>query len=394
MELRAPVLSPSNNAAFANALELMASVRHDNYRTDYSGSSIELDSASGPFLPQTPSINRFGSTNYTLGLRYAPTSGIAFRTSMGTGFLPPELGQIRSAEPALFPAFLISMLDLRDPALGNTLIPGPLTVLAGGSPSLKPEESRSASLGLVLTPRIFPGLRMSVDYTDIRKTNEVTALPLSYFVDNEAALPGRVVRGPGSGGQPGPITQIDASLLNLARTRLRAFDLQTEYATTTEAFGRVRFYAAATYTKELSRGVQESGPALNRSGFSDGPLKWRGNFGIDWSGTDSWSAGWNAQYNDGYRVCSSTLSEFSCNQWETWQGTSKVPSQMYHDVHVRHTFSANSGILAATDLTFGVQNVFNNQGPTIASGVAYAVGPAAYVDPRARRFTIAIRKHL
>lgn len=392
LELRAPLISPSNNVPFVNTLELMASVRHDGYRTDFSGSSIEVDSAAGPFTPQTPSINSFGSTSHTLGFRYAPTRDVTFRASHGTGFLPPDLGQIRSSTPALFSSFLISLLDLRDPALGNSLIPGPLTVLAGGSASLMPEKSKSSSLGMILTPRIVPGLRISLDYTDIRKTNEVSKLPLNYFVDNEASFPGRVIRAPGSGGQPGPITQIDSTLFNLARSRLRALDIQAEYATTSEALGHLRFYAAATHTMELSRSVQTGAPAVERSGFSDGPLKWRGNVGVDWS-KNAWSAGWNAQYYDNYRACQSTLSAFSCSQWETWQGASKVPSHVYHDLYVSYDFFAASGALRGTDITFGVNNVFNNQGPTISSAIAYSVGATSYFDPRLRRYTLSLRKH-
>lgn len=393
LELRAPVIGAWADAPSSSVLELMASLRHDAYRTEYSGSSIDVDSASGPFPAQEASVNRFGSTSYTLGLRFAPSADVALRTSLGTGFLPPDLGNIRSEAPAVFSPFLISLLDLRDPALGNTLIPGPLTVLGGGSPALKPERSRSASVGLVLTPRLVPGLRLSVDYTDIRKSDEVATMPLNYFIDNEAALPGRVVRAPGSNGQPGPITQIDSTSLNLASTRLKAFDLQAEYATTSAAWGRVRFYAAATYTKALSRVVLATGPAVDRAGFSDGPLKWRGNFGIDWSGTDTWSAGWNAQFYDSYRVCQSTLSEFSCNEWEKWQGSSKVPSQIYHDAYVRYTFGGTSGLMAASDLSIGLQNVFNNEGATIASAMAYTVGATSHLDPRGRRFTLSLRKH-
>lgn len=392
LELSAPVISPSKAVPFVNRLDLMASVRHDRYRTEFSGSSITVDSATGPFPPQAPSTNSVGSTNSTLGFRYAPTPDFTLRASRGTGFLPPDLGQIRGEAPALFSPFLISLLDLRDPLLGNSLIPGPLTVLGGGSPSLEPEESQSTSLGLVLSPQIAPGLRISVDYTVIRKTNEVTTLPLNYFIDNEASFPGRVVRGPGSGGQPGPITQIDSTSVNLASSRLRAVDIQAEYATAIGTLGHLRFHAAATHTKELSRRVQTTGPAVDRSGFSDGPLKWRGNFGIDWS-NDAWSAGWNAQYYDGYRVCQSTLSDFSCNQWETWQGASKVPSQMYHDVFVGYNFGSQSGVLRETDISFAVNNIFDNQGPTFSSGIAYAVGPTSYTDPRLRRFTLSLRKH-
>jgi len=393
LELRAPLLSPGNNVFLVNALELMASVRHDGYRTDFSGSSIPVDSANGPFLPQSPSVNSFGSTNSTLGFRYAPTRDIALRASHGTGFLPPDLGQIRSAAPAQYSSFLISLLDLRDPARGNSPVPAPLTVLAGGNPSLKPEASRSSSLGLVLTPQFAPGLRISLDNTDIRKTNEIGALPLQYFIDHEASLPGRVVRGPASGGQPGAITQINASSLNLASTRLQALDLQAEYAFSSETLGRWRFHAAATYTKELSRRVLATDSEVDRAGFSDGPLKWRGNLGIDWSRNDAWSAGWNAQYYDSYRVCQSTQSDADCQMWELWQGASKVPSQLYHDVYVRHDFGMRGGVLGGAEASFGVNNVFNNQGSPIASGVAYIVGPTSYVDPRGRRFTLSLRKH-
>ncbi|WP_159105869.1 TonB-dependent receptor domain-containing protein [Ideonella sp. B508-1] len=391
LELRAPVISPSNNVSLVNRLELMASVRHDAYRTDYEGYAIPVDSTTGPFPPQTASVNSFGSTNSTLGFRFAPAPDLMLRASHGTGFLPPDLGQIRGAAPALFSSFLISLLDLRDPALGNSLIPGPLTVLSGGSPSLKPERSQSTSLGLILTPQVAPGLRVSVDYTDIRKSNEVSSLPLSYFVDNEASFPGRVVRGPGSGGQPGPITQIDSTLFNIASTRLKALDLQAEYATYDLAWGYLRFYAAATHTMSLSRKVLATDPAVDRAGFSDGPLKWRANFGIDWH-KNAWSAGWNAQYYDSYRVCQSTLDPFTCSQWEAWQGASKVPSQIYHDINVGYDLDA-AGILAGTDVNFGVNNVFNNHGSTISSGIAYVVGATSYLDPRLRRFTLSLHKH-
>lgn len=391
VELRAPVISARNDVPFVNLLELMASVRHDGYRTEFSGASIEVDSSSGPFPPQTPSINSFGSTSHTLGLRYAPTRDFTLRASHGTGFLPPDLGQIRSAAPALFPSFLISMLDLRDPKLGNALIPGPLTVLAGGSATLKPEKSKSNSLGLILTPQAVPGLRVSVDYTDIRKTDEVSKLPLSFFIENEDAFPGRIVREPGSGGQPGPITQIDSTLFNVASTRLRAFDFQAEYAFTSAALGQWRLHAAATHTKELSRSVQAGAPAVDRAGFSDGPLKWRGNIGVDWR-MNAWSAGWNAQYYDSYRACQSTQAAFSCSQWETWQGASKVPSRVYHDAYVSYDFG-DSGALRDTDISFGVSNLFNNQGSTISSAIAYSVGPTAYTDPRLRRYTLTVRKH-
>lgn len=395
-ELNAPIISAGNAVPWVDSLELMGSVRHDAYKTDFSGTSILVDGPNGPFPPQTASTNNVSSTEYTVGIRYAPTPDLAFRASYGTGFLPPNLSKIRSDAPSVFSSSLIYALDLRDPARGNDLIPGPLTVLGGGNSKLRPEQSRSASFGVVLTPRMVGGLRVSVDFTNIRKTNEVTTLPLAFFIDNEADFPGRIVRGPNlpgdSPGQPGPITQIDYSSLNLATSELSAIDIQADYTRSTPKFGTWRFYAMASHTIELNHRVLPADSSVSRVDFSDGPLRWRGNIGIDWS-DGPWKAGWSAQYYGSYRICGSFLSEFVCEQQETWQGAARVPDQIYHDVYLRYDFGASAGALADSDISVGIQNLFNEQGPTIASGVTYSNGPAAFGDPRLRRFTLAVHKH-
>lgn len=396
LELRAPIFSPTNAKPWLNALELMASVRNDAYETSYSGSSIAIDGPDGPFPAQTTAKNKASSTNYTLGFRYAPSPDLAFRASYGTGFMPPNLSKIRSELPSMFPSFLLQLLDVRDPARGNQVVPGPLVVLSGGNPSLKPEQSNSASLGVVFTPRIVSGLRISVDFTRIRKNNEVTDLPLAFFIANEASFPGRVIRGanlPGDpAGSPGPVIRVDTSSLNLSRTELKAIDIQADYRFSTKHLGTWRFYAVATNTISLSRQVLASQGTIDRAGLSDGPLKWRGNAGIDWN-AGSWSAGWNAQYYDGYGVCSSLLTAFNCAQQQLWQGSSRVPSQIYNDLYLRYKTSASHGALANAEISVGINNIFNAQGPTIASGLAFANGATSYVDPRLRRFSVGIRKH-
>lgn len=396
LELRGPVISSENRVPWVDSFELMGSVRHDSYETEFSGSSILVAGPDGPFPAQTASTNRVSSTDYTVGLRYSPTQDIAFRASYGTGFLPPSLAQIRSDAPNVFSPFLISLLDLRDPARGNDLIPGPLTILGGGSPSLTPEQSESTSLGLVFTPRFLRGLRVSIDATSVLKTDEVVTLPLAFFIENEADFPGRITRGPNLPGDPpglpGPITQIDFTSLNLATSKLKAIDVQVDYMYSSEDFGDWRFYAVATQTSELSRKVLAGDASIDRVGFADGPLKWRANFGIDWN-RGPWKAGWNAQYYDSYQVCASYLSSFVCGLQETWQGSAKIPSQIYHDAYLRYASNEPEGVWADTEIRVGVQNIFNETGPTIASGVTYSNGPAAFGDPRLRRFTLSVRKH-
>lgn len=395
-ELRAPIFSEGNKIPWVHSLDLMGSVRHDAYKTVFSGSSISIDGPAGPFPAQDASRNNVSSTDYTVGFSYAPISDVTFRASYGTGFLPPNLSQIRGDPPNVFSPFLIYLLDLHDPARGNDLIPGPLTVLAGGAPDLKPERSKSASFGLVLTPHVVSGLRVSVDFTSIDKTDEIAKLPLAYFIENESAFPGRVVRGSNlagdAPGEPGPITQIDMSSLNLASSALRAVDIQADYWLPSQKFGTWHVYAVATNTIKLSHKVLPTDASVDRADYADGPLKWRGNLGVDWN-YENWKAGWNAQYYSSNHVCSSYASAFVCNQQEMWQGSSRIPSQIYHDVYLRYSFAAKSGALAGADVSLAINNVFDNKGPTIASGIANLNGPASFVDPRLRRFTVALHKH-
>jgi len=394
LELRAPIIGASNDIPFIRELELMGSVRHDRYDTRYSGSSIPVDSATGPFPDQAATTKRLSSTNYTLGLKYAPSQDIAFRASWGNGFLPPKLANLRADTPAVLSDFLIFLLNLRDPARGDALIPGPLTVLAGGNPNLRPEKSNSFSAGVVLTPRFASGLRISVDLTSIRKSDEVLNLPITFFLANEALFPGRITRGPNppgdAAGTPGPITTVDMSSINLSNSKLRAIDIQADYDIKDTGIGSLHFYGIATHTSELSLRSLPGQPSVNRAGFFDGPLKWRANMGVDWK-SGSWSAGWNTQFYGSYRVCTSVLTTFTCAQEEMWQGARKIPSQNYSDIYVSYDFKAG-GILGNSNIRIGVQNLFNQKPPVVVSGVDQT-GYSSFADPRLQRFTLALRKH-
>ena len=394
LELRAPIIGASNRIPFVRSLEVMGSVRHDRYNTRYRGSAIPVDSATGPFPDQDPSTNKLTATSYTLGFKYAPSKDIAFRMSWGNGFLPPKLANIRAEQPSMLSDFLIFLLNLRDPARNNELISGPLTVLGGGNADLKPERSNSFSAGVVLTPEFVPNLRISVDLTSISKRDEVLNLPVAFFLANESVFPNRIIRGenlPGDApGTPGPITAVDTTSVNLSKSKLRALDMQVEYDLKDTGIGNLHFYGMATHTIELSLTSLPGEPAIDRSGFFDGPLKWRANLGVDWT-RGSWSAGWNTQFYGSYHICTSVLTEFTCAQEETWQGSSKVRSQSYSDLYVSYDFKSG-GVLEGANIRAGIQNIFNQKPPAVATGVDQT-GYSSFADPRLRRFTLTLRKH-
>jgi outer membrane receptor protein involved in Fe transport len=104
-------------------------------------------------------------------MRYSPIKDVVLRGSYGTGFLPPSISQIVSSAPVNFDIFA------SDPKRGggapqiiNT------SLIFSGNPNLRPERSHSLSLGAILQPRFIENLRLSVDYTRIKKTDEIQSL--------------------------------------------------------------------------------------------------------------------------------------------------------------------------------------------------------------------------
>lgn len=116
---------------------------------------------------------------------------------------------------------------------------------------LKPEESTNRSAGVILTPRFLPGFRLSVDYTKIEKTDQITDLSFTQtLIDNEAVLPDRFTRGPNlPGDQPGwagPITAINGTRLNISRAEIEAYDVQLDYHRESNGVGTIDLFAVAT----------------------------------------------------------------------------------------------------------------------------------------------------
>src|SRR5690606_36171848 len=151
-------ISPRNARPYAHELEFQVSVRHDRYgtRQQREASSIAVDGPDGPFPPVTYATNKVRSTDYTLGLRWAPSPDIALRASFGTGLLPPTVSQIVSSvvEDVTFNLG-------NDPKRGGTpmAVPGvPWDYIYSGNPGLRPEQSESWSAGAIFTPHGLEGL--------------------------------------------------------------------------------------------------------------------------------------------------------------------------------------------------------------------------------------------
>ncbi len=385
VETVVPLFSESQNIFLLHSLEAQLSARWDRYRTTTSA-AVYFPDENGPRPEPAEVTGKLESTDYTVGLKYMPLADLSIRASYATGFLPPTLNQLYGFPPITLPMFL------QDPLRGNTRSFTPFSFFYGGNPDAKPEQSISESIGLVYTPSFVPGLRVSVDFVRIEKTDELATLGMFDIIQNEADLPGRVVRGGNLPGDPpgwaGVITALDTSILNIARSRVEATDIQVDYERDAGDFGWFRFYAVGTVQSTLARQVSSSAPEVDRVGFYDGPVELRFNAGIDWR-RGPWSLSLNTQFYDEYKAFESTVPPSLYDYATRFQGTSTIPSQTYTDVFGRYSFE--SGWLAGTQLSVGVRNVFNQEPPLVATSELTG-GYSTYGDPRLRTYTVSVRK--
>jgi len=344
-ELRVPLVSHLNSMKFAEMLELQLAARLDKYRQR---ASFEV---TAPDQPQV--VRTFDSTDPSISVRFKPINDLMFRGSFGSGFLPPYLSQIQT-RPTEIQTYM-----LFDPKRGGEPV-SPIVQELGGNAELKPEESRNFSAGVVISPRYVDGLRISLDWTRIRKKNNIFNLaPDQTVLDQEDLLPGIVKRAPPSSADPyavGPITGFDSRWINGANAESVSYDLTVDYSISTGKYGE--WYISTTGTKftRLSRQLTPIAPSIEYAGTESSPT-WAANAALGWS-RGQWAGELRARYQDSFWLL--TTHEIEINQ-----GSATLPSQTYFDASLSYAFRESSDgvgrIFAQSDLHLGIQNLFNTK---------------------------------
>lgn len=356
-------------------IELQLAGRFDRYRVDSAQPRNTLDSNSG----SQEITSSFTSANPTIGLQFWPSRDISLRASFGTGFLPPSGDQFAPASPMEFPAGAF-----HDVRRGGELT-GDVRFEAGGNPDLHPERSRSWSAGVVWKPALLTGLRVSLDYVRIQKVDNIVSPADLFFQDLglfESLYPERVTRAAPTASDPfgvGPIINIDATDLNIARARIDAWDLDLQYELAQSPIGDVSFWARATRQPRLEIRATPSSPAQNFAGVAGNAQKLGAVAGLIVR-HGSWELSWSTRYFDTYSVGSNPMTISS-------QGSGGlVSSQTYHDASVSYRFLEHGDAMSVTIL-LTAQNIFNQRPPFDASerGLASALG-----DPRMGTYGITV----
>lgn len=378
-EVNVPLIGRANAHVWFRELELQISARLDEYETE-GVTPLVMD----PATPVERVTNRGRSVDPLLAVRYQPVQDVTVRVSYGTGFLPPSVSQLLPSPPLTDAGSV-----LVDPKRGGTTFIGGFTRYSGGDPELEPEESKTVSAGLILTPRGVPELRLSLDWTRIRKDNIITMPDLQTLLDFED-LYGRVRRAAALPGDPegwaGPVIEIDSRLLNAFSAELEAVDMQMDYGFDTGRYGTFSLFALATRLIKNELQQYPNSPALERTGLIN-TLKWRANAGVNWAHGE-WNVGWTTHYFDSYYFTQSHAVNLD-------QQSATVPSQIYHDLTATWRPSPTSSgalasLLSQSEITLGVRNVLNESPPIIASSMG--VGYSQLGDPRMASYWLSVRK--
>ncbi|WP_277928904.1 TonB-dependent receptor domain-containing protein [Luteimonas aquatica] len=259
VELNAPVLE---------SLELSAAGRFDSYK-----------GGENSFTPK-------------FGVKWKPADWIALRASYAEGFRAPNLAETDGSSVG----FATVQDNVRCPSPTPPGWPtdvqcNPTVAFANQpNPNLKPEESKSYSVGFVLQP--IESMSIAVDGWQIKRTNEITQLSSDQAIEQGLFLRGddliNGIQGTGS------LLAIFTPYINATSSKVRGVDLDFNQRFDLGDYGRLRLDMQWSHLIRWER--TDGGVTTNFAGTHDncnvtnciGTPKNRINLGLTWDYSD-WS---------------------------------------------------------------------------------------------------------
>jgi len=219
VEIVAPLLT---DAPFAKSIEFNGAYRYADYST------------SG------------GISTWKAGLTWQVNDMLTFRATRSRDIRAPNNSDLFAQTS--------SQATLRNPFSGATT---QMSVVSGGNAALVPEAADTLTLGVVLSPSIVPGLRLSLDYFDIDIADAISSYAAQNVLDScqaeiNAGAAGffcSFVNRTGTGATT-VINSIRTPLLNIAGFRARGYDFEAGYRFDL-AGGSINARLFGTYTQDL-----------------------------------------------------------------------------------------------------------------------------------------------
>lgn len=143
------VVPLADEASFARSLDFNAAIRVADYST-----------AAGT------------QTTWKVGLTWKPIDDVLIRAARSRDIRAPNIFELFTPPVST----ITNQSFTRAPLPGGPIGQVNTQQLIGGNPNLQPEKGDTWTIGVVVTPRILPGLTASLDYYDITVADAITAL--------------------------------------------------------------------------------------------------------------------------------------------------------------------------------------------------------------------------
>ncbi|HVW69985.1 MAG TPA: TonB-dependent receptor [Steroidobacteraceae bacterium] len=302
----------------------------------------------------------FPSTSFTpkLGLKWTPVSQVAFRGTYAKGFRAPgiaEAGDSGTGSATTAPVDALRCPYTNKPSDCGF---GYAATLSVGNPTLRPEHSRSYTIGVVLEP--IKRVNFTFDYYNIRRDNEIVPAPLGL------EAPVRGVQQPGTD-YPGPIIYYPQPYVNAADSQTSGYDGAAHIEVPMGYLGKLTFSLDANYVitsdqtffdpvngNQTFHYAGTAGPTA--VGGAVGTPRTRGTFTTDWT-RGPLSVGATVNYRGPMKGIDESVSGDTCLQLSSDNPHCYIASFTYVDLYGQYTFGDH------LQVTGSITNLMNRLPP-------------------------------
>jgi len=312
------------------------------------------------------------STNYKIGLNWQVVEDLKIRGTYATAFRAPNVpelfggikqGQLTTTDPcsgwsSMNPSSAIYQ-NCQAAGLPNGYVQPGNAILTdlGANPDLKPEDSRSITIGAVWQPSFANGLSVTLDYFDFKLTNAITTangtdILNQCYISDSLSHPFCGPTYHRRNSLTGVVDYLSAQKSNAGIEYLKGFDFGAVY--NFEAFDNANsFDLNVTYLDTYKRVAYLGGAERVLDGF----------IGAGFGGYPKWRA--NASFNTAAENWSATYSVQYIGAGDDFFATDGIGSHM--DAVTYHNIQATYNLMENLVLSGGIDNLFDKKAPRVAS---------------------------
>jgi outer membrane receptor protein involved in Fe transport len=355
-----------------------------------------------PLLADLPLVSRFdlslsarhesadtyeGETTPRIGVRWEISPDLALRGAWGTSFKAPRFDQLYLTTTAAYAVATPAQDPFADNGSTGALL------LAGGNPSLEPEDAETWTAGLDVHPSWLSGFEFKATYFDVDFANRIGAAgDVLTAIRNPASFAAVLIRDPSpeqiayysslaatiGGVFPADGVELiyDGRLVNVSSQRVRGVDVSASYDLPV-AGGELVFFLDASRLLEFSRAPLPNAPTINQLDTLYNPIDLRMRAGLSWSGA-RWRASATVNYADDYRDTISTPNR-------------KVDSWTTYDLRLGVGLDRDIASQRRTELTLNIQNLLDEDPPFVNNTLGLGFD-AVNASPAGRVVSIELRR--